>query len=126
MGPWDQRPIFKTNVTRFTSLRTVPASVPLATLRKLVKYFKMPQDEHKLDPSYEFTNSSDYEQPKLKKPQAKAANVAIMKDLQKLESVGLVVPVNEEHMYFAAMNSKSCRLTALGFHYWRLVKEKRI
>ncbi|MGF1573365.1 MAG: caspase family protein, partial [Sumerlaeia bacterium] len=46
--------------------------------------------------------------------QAKEKNVAIFKDLQKMEGVGLVVPVSEEHMYYAAMNSKSCRLTALG------------
>jgi hypothetical protein len=107
-------------------LRTVPAPVSLGTLRKLIEYFKAPQDEHKLDPSYEFTNSPHCEQPKLKEPRANPANVAIMKDLQNFESVGLVVPVDEKHMYFAAMNSKSCRLTALGFHYWRLVKESRI
>jgi hypothetical protein len=115
LGPWDQRPIFKTNVTRFTSLRTISPPVPLATLRKLTVYFPTPQDAHALDPSYEFTEQK-----------AKLENVAIMKDLQKFVSVGLVLPVDEEHMYFAAMNSKSCRLTALGFQYWRLVKEKRI
>jgi hypothetical protein len=115
LGPWDQRPIFKTNVTRFTSLRTIAPPVPPATLRKLTEYFPAPQDEHKLDPSYEFTDASK-----------NAANVAIFKDLQRFVSVGLVTPVDEEHMYFAAMNSKSCRLTALGFHYWRLVKEKRV
>lgn len=47
-------------------------------------------------------------------------------DLQKLEGVGLVVPVNEEHMYYAAMNSKSCKLTPIGKRYWKLVKEGRI
>jgi hypothetical protein len=115
LGPWDQRPIFKTNVTRFTSLRTISPPVPLATLRKLTDYFPTPQDEHKLDPSCEFSTSA-----------ADPARVAIFKDLQKFFSVGLVVPVGEEYMYFAAMNSKSCRLTALGFQYWRLVKEKRL
>ena len=53
-------------------------------------------------------------------------NVNIFKDLQKLEGVGLVIPVGEEHMYFAAKNSKSCRLTALGYQYWRLANEKKI
>ncbi|MDT8069520.1 MAG: caspase family protein [Terriglobia bacterium] len=115
LGPWDQRPIFKTNVTRFTSLRTITPPVSHATLRKLIEYFPRPQDEHKLDPSYEFTE-----------PTADPKRVAIMKDLQRFVSVGLVVPVNEEHMYFAAMNSKSCRLTAVGFQYWRLVKEKHL
>jgi hypothetical protein len=115
LGPWEQRPIFKTNVTRFTSLRRVTPRVPHEKLRKLTEYFPAPQDEHKLDPSYEDTD-----------PSAVAANVAIMKDLQKFVSVGLVMPVGEEHMYFAAMNSKSCRLTALGYQYWRMVKDKLV
>ena len=126
LGAWDQRPIFKTNVTRFTSLRTVPPPVPHTTLRKLVDHFPMPQDDHPLDPSYEFTNDPNLPPPGFRQPIADPVKVAIMKDLQKFVSVGLVTPVDEEHMYFAALNSKSCRLTALGFHYWRLVKEKKI
>ena len=46
--------------------------------------------------------------------------------LQKLVKLNLVVPVDEDHMYYAAMNSKSCRLTVLGEHYWRLIDRKRI
>ncbi len=49
LGAWDQRPIFKTNVTRFTSLREVQPQVPLQTLRKIVSYFPSPQDEHALE-----------------------------------------------------------------------------
>jgi hypothetical protein len=100
--------------------------VPPATLRKLIDYFPSPQDEHKLDSSYEFTNDPKQQQPKIQEPVADPVKVAIFKDLQKFASVGLVVPVGTDHMYFAAMNSKSCRLTALGFQYWRLVKEKRV
>jgi hypothetical protein len=81
----------------------------------LIEYFPTPQDEHRLNPSYEFTE-----------PIADPKKAAIMKDLQKFVSVGLVVPVGEEHMYFAAMNSKSCKLTAVGFQYWRLVKDKHL
>lgn len=115
LGPWGQRPIFKTNVTRFTSLRQITPPVAAETLRKICTYFPYPQDEYALDPSYEFTE-----------PSADPAHVLIFKDLQKFEGIHLVIPVGEEHMYFAAINSKSCRLTALGYHYWRLVNEKRI
>ncbi len=115
LGPWGQRPVFKTNVTRFTSLRTTPAPVRLSVLHNLIEYFPNQQDEHKMDPAYEDTAPSH--DPK---------KAAIMKELQKLVAVGLVKPVGEEHMYFAAMNSKSCRLTPLGFHYWRLAKAKLI
>jgi hypothetical protein len=115
LGAWDQRPIFKTNVTRFTSLRMITPRVPITVLRKLCMYFKAPQDSFQLDPGYEDTSTSPDQ-----------AKVPVFKDLQKLFSVGLVVPVDEEFMYFAAMNSRSCRLTALGYHYWRLVNEKRV
>ncbi len=116
LGAWEQRPVFKTNVTNFTALRVVSAKVPIANLRKLTTYFPNPTDVYQLDPSYEFTNTGV----------AIDANVAIFKDLQKFQSVNLVVPVDAEFMYFAAQNSKSCKLTALGAHYWRLVKNKRI
>lgn len=125
LGAWEQRPVFKTNVTRFTSLRTVTPQVPLDTLRKITEYFPTPQDEFKLDPSYEDTNMKDVKHV-IVEPYAKPENVAVLKNLQKLQSVGLVVPVNSEYMYFAAMESKSCRLTSLGYHYWRLVRDKRI
>lgn len=125
LGPWDQRPVFKTNITRFTSLRTVSPQVSPSILRKLNQYFTSPEEHYKLDPSYEFTNDPAIEHDFVE-PYANEKNVSVFKDLQKLASVGLVVPVDEQHMYFAAMNSKSCRLTALGYHYWRLVKDKRI
>jgi uncharacterized caspase-like protein len=125
LGPWDQRPVFKTNITRFTSLRTVTAQVSPDIFRNLNKYFTAPEDHFQLDPSFEFTNDPKIEH-EFVEPYADAKNVSVFKDLQKLTSVGLIVPVDEQHMYFAAMNSKSCKLTALGFHYWRLVKDKRI
>jgi hypothetical protein len=115
LGAWDQRPVFKTNVSRFTHLRRIDPPIPLATLRKIGDYFVSPEEEFKLDPSYEFTSEQPIEE-----------HVKIFKDLQRFQSVGLVVPVDAEYMYFAAMESKSCRLTALGFQYWRLVKEGKL
>lgn len=115
LGAWDQRPIFKTNVTSFATLRKLAPKVPLETLRKITQYFTTPDAEHKLDPSYEDTEAS-----------ADPVKVKIFKDLQRYQSVGLVVPVDAEFMYFAAIGSKSCRLTALGYQYWRLVNEKKL
>jgi hypothetical protein len=125
LGPWDQRPVFKTNISRFTSLRTIESLVPISVLRKLTEFFPAPEQNFNLDPSFEDTNTLEVEH-KVVKPYANPENVKKFKILQKLESVGLIVPDNEDHMYFAAMNSKSCKLTALGYHYWRLVKDKRI
>jgi len=115
LGPWSQRPVFKTNVFEFVTLRSINPPIPLETLRKIITYFKSPEENFPLDPTFEFTENNHDK-----------AKVSIFKDLQKFESVGLVVPVGEEHMYFAAMNSKSCKLTELGCHYWNLVKNKKI
>ena len=125
LGAHEQRPVFKTNVTEFVELRSVMPQVPLSTLRKLTEYFHSPSDSFQLDPSFEDTNSNDVEH-EIIEPYANPENVATFKNLQKLEGVGLIVPVGEEHMYFAAMRSKTCELTSLGHHYWRLVRESRI
>lgn len=124
LGAWQQRPVFKTNISHFISIRDIEPRVPKNILRQLSRYFPNPSDEFKLDPSFEFTNDPYY-QHEVVEPYAKAENIAMLKELQLFESVGLVEPVDEEHMYFAAMNSKSCKLTALGLHYWRLAKDTR-
>lgn len=125
LGPWGQRPVFKTNVTSFTSLREVTPQVNLDIIRKLCCYFDTPDAHFRLDPSFEITNSLA-DKHEVIEPYAKPENVKIFKELQKLEGVGLVTPVGEEHMYFAAMKSKACALTAVGKQYWNLVKHNRI
>ena len=125
LGPWEQRPVFKTNVTRFTPLRTVVPQVDISVIRRIVDYFADENDEMQIDPSFEPTNSPNVKH-NVVYPYADDRNTAIFSDLQKLEGIGLVVPVGEEHMYFAAMRSKSCALTSIGKQYWRLVKRKLI
>lgn len=59
LGAWEQRPLFKTNITGFLPVRSVEAKVSKKVLRKLHKYFSEPNSEFKLDPSFEFTNTPD-------------------------------------------------------------------
>lgn len=126
LGAWDeQRPIFKTNISQFVSIRNVCPRILRSELQFLVDCFPSEDSEFKLNPSFEFTNSPNYTV-ELKKPYADDNNVKIFKHLQRLESVDLIEPIGEEHMYFAAMNSKSCRLTPLGKYYWLLIKNNRI
>lgn len=120
LGPWVQRPVFKTNVTRFTSLRKVNPQVSLSVIRKIKEYFVDENTELQLDPSFEPTNSPT-EIHEVITPYANKKNVDVFNDLQKLEGIGLVIPVGEEHMYYAAMKSKTCVLTSIGKQYWRLV-----
>jgi len=123
LGPWAQRPVFKTNVNSFSPIKKVKPLVNEEVIRRLIEYFDDPTFEVQLNPSYEPTNALHIKH-KVVKPYAIEDHVNIFSDLQQLEGVGLVVPVGEKHMYYAAMNSKSCKLTPCGQHYWRLVKEK--
>ncbi|MEZ5359649.1 MAG: caspase family protein [Candidatus Zixiibacteriota bacterium] len=115
LGPWEQRPVFKTNVSQFVSVRNVSPPIDISVLRELCTHFNEPYVEYQLDPSYEDTEA-DFN----------PDNVQIFKKLQKMERVGLVIPVGEEHMYYAAINSKTCKLTAMGVQYWKLVNSGNI
>lgn len=123
LGAWDQSPVFKTNVKQFTSLRMVIPQVKPSIIRKLCDYFEDEDSVLPLDPSYEPTNTPDYPYETVK-PYAKPDKTAAFKDLQQLEGIGVVIPVDERHMYYAAMRSKACKLTPLGKQYWRLVKKE--
>lgn len=125
LGFWEQRPMFKASVSEFLSLRSVKPKIDITTFAKLVEYFTSDTSEYNLDPSYEFTNDPD-KVPKLVKPYAIDKHIKIFKDLQLFESVGIVEPIGEKHMYFAAMNNKSCKLTRLGQFYWKLAKDGKI
>lgn len=112
---WEQRPVFKANIDKLHILRKVEPSVSLSNLRKLPDYFPEKDHLYQLDPSFEFTEDT-----------ADDNNVAIFQLFQKLRAARLLEPVDEEHLYFAAMNSKQCRLTGLGQHYWLLAKQELI
>lgn len=119
MGWQGQRPIFKTNITSFVSLRDVTPKVGVNILKRGLHLFKNVDEMFQLDPSFEDTNDPKIEH-KYVEPYANEENVANFKILQKLQSIGFVEPVDEEFMYFAAMNSKKCRLTEIGKYYWKL------
>jgi hypothetical protein len=122
LGPWDQRPVFKTNVKRFVSLRKVQPPISLPDLQRISELFPTPGYQFYLDPTFEPERAVG----DASLPQPIPENVAKFAILQKYNRINLVVPVDAPHMWHAAVNSKSCKLTVLGEHYRRLVSEKRI
>lgn len=119
LGASKQRPVFRTNVQEFTSLRYVTPPIEKRDLRQLPKLFLAPDMLFPLDPSYEPDLNG-------RPPNAKAPdpeNVRKYQILQRCNRVNLVVPVDAPHMWHAAMNSTGCRLTALGKQYRRLAKD---
>ncbi|MEL7595814.1 caspase domain-containing protein [Aeromonas veronii] len=122
LGAWDQRPIFKTNVKQFVSLRKSAPAISIEDLRKIATLFPTPGYSFPLDPTFE---------PEMKgrdewMPEPIEENTRIFSLLQKYNRLNLVVPDGATHMWNAAMESKACRLTALGEHYRRLVERNRI
>lgn len=120
LGPWAQRPVFKTNVQRFVSLRKVQSPLEQAELRRISEFFTAPGHEFQLDPTYEPERGELRESAPKGTPEPNPENNAVFAILQKYNRVGLVVPVDAPHMYHAAMESKAAKLTALGEHYRRL------
>jgi hypothetical protein len=120
LGPWAQRPVFKTNVKTFVSLRKAVPPISLLHLQTLSKLFPNPGYVFSLDPSYEPERPSDIEITE-DTPSPDPAKTEIFKVLQEYVKVNLVRPVGATHMYHAAMQSKACELTVLGEHYRRLV-----
>lgn len=122
LGPWEQRPVFKTNVKSFVSLRRVQPPITLPELQRITEFFPEPGFQYPLDPSYE-------PEEKGRSPgmvPANAENTRTFAVLQKYNRVNLLVPVDVTNMWNAAMESKSCRLTVLGEHYRRLRAGGRI
>lgn len=120
LGPWAQRPVFKTNVKRFVSLRDADPPIARVELQQLTVLFDQPTSRLALDPSYEPLRAGN-EDPSVPKPDPlKNADFAV---LQNLVKVNLVRPVDAPHMWHAAMQSTGCELTVLGQHYWKLVDQ---
>lgn len=123
LGGWDtQRPVFKTNVKNFVSLREVAPPIALDDLRAITTFFPNAGFEFQLDPSYEpeMTGRPDGA------VAPDAEHTRIFGILQQYNRLNLLVPIDAPHMWHAAIESRSCRLTALGEHYRRLVEKDRL
>jgi hypothetical protein len=114
-GATDQRPMFKANLSKLAPLRKCTPAIAIETLYKLPNYFSEPDREYALDPSYEPTAIPH-----------STENELIFSQLQKYRAARLLEPVGEEHLFWAAINSKACKLTPLGKYYWTLAKDKRL
>lgn len=124
LGPWEQRPIYKANVQTFVTLRQVNPKIPLEIIRRLPDYFPDATSTFSLDPSFE--PDRENVPAEFKTIPVNVDNVRIFKELQLCNRHGLVMPINAEHMYYAAIGSTGCKLTALGAHYRKLAEMKRI
>lgn len=126
LGPWAQRPVFKTNIKRFVSLRKVRPPLELAELRRISEFFPASGFQFQLDPTYEPERHESWAKNPQDVPAPDPEHNAIFKILQKYNSVGLAKPEGAPHMWHAAMESKTVSLTALGEHYRQLAAKDLI
>ncbi len=115
LGHWDQSPHFMGSLSKMTTLRRAAATVSDDELRNLRAWFDSVDCEFALDPSFEPSAEPRSEE-----------NERTFAVLQKFRNARLIVPVGEEHLYDAAMNSKACALTPTGKFYWQAVSAGRI
>jgi len=121
LGDWDQRPLYKSHVDTFLVLKEMPPKVALDTLRKLPVFFEAVAAEYPLTPDHEHTNPDG-----TVRVDGDVNLRSEFRELQNCNRAGLVEPVGEQDMYWAAINSTGCRLTALGAHYHRLARHNLI
>lgn len=115
LSSWEQRPVFKSHISKMISLRNCPPKIPLEALRKLPVYFEKRDQELQLSPLYE----SSIEPRNLFFEE-------IMEHLRAFHTNGLLTPIGTPFMYEVAKESKHCKLTAIGKFYWDLVDKNQL
>lgn len=112
LGPWDQRPIYKSNASQLSTLRYYTPEVGDDELRRLPQFFPKPDHQFFLDPSYEVTRIGE----------ALPEHVHIFKLFKHYQVARLLRPIFDEDLYFTALHSNPVELTPLGQFYWLLAK----
>jgi caspase domain-containing protein len=114
LGAFDQRPLYKSYAVRLSPVRRSKPEVEDQLLRELVHFFPTPDFRYRLDPSYEKTS-----------PMAIPEHVAIF-DKFKIYRNARLLRVEDEDLFFAAMNSTTVELTVQGKAYRGFVEDRRI
>lgn len=115
LGPWEQRPMYKSHAGQLPPVRRCNPAVPDSLLRTLTMAFSAADRPVQLDPSFERTHVS-----------AKPENIALFEIFKKLRDARLLLTETGDDLYYVALNSGRVRLTPLGQYYWQLASQRRI
>ncbi|MBT4761038.1 MAG: caspase family protein [Bdellovibrionaceae bacterium] len=115
-GAWDQRPLFKSYISRSTTLRNTSPRVKKEDLRSLCDIFPTIDHEFYMDKTYEETEKVAIE-----------GNVITFKTLKRLQTGGLIeIPHAKPDLYWVAIEERYCKLSHLGRYYFNLVINNKI
>lgn len=112
LGPWDQRPVYKSNASQLSPLRFCTPAITDEELRRLPQFFPQPDYQYFLNPSYEVT-----------RPDGLPEHIAIFRIFKHYQIAHLLHPIFDEDLYFAALRSHPVELTSTGQFYWQLAKQ---
>jgi hypothetical protein len=115
LGPWDQRPLYKSYADHLPPVRLCKASVPDPLLRELPVLFKDVAMQLRLAPSYERTHSS-----------AETGHVKLFNKLKLLRNAHLLTTQEGKDLFYIALASEWVKLTPLGQFYWTLASQRLI
>lgn len=133
LGPWDQRPIYKSYAASLKPIRKCKPAVSDKLLRELPVLFDNPDSKITLDPSYEFSNVEGATH--FTPPPANEQNVETYNKLKTLRNARLLQTSRDKDLYFVAMENTQDRdpaewdyiqLSPLGQLYWQLAKGDKI
>ena len=117
LGPWDQRPVYKSYARRLEPIRRCVPAVPDAVLSRLPEWFRRSDSSYAMDPSYERSD-----------PSCEESKVAIFDQFKLLRNSHLLkTPLNEEtgkekDLYYVALDSDVVSLTPQGRLFWKRAK----
>lgn len=112
LGPWDQRPIYKSNARQLSPVRYCSPDIDDDELRRLPVLFPQPNHQFHLAPTYEVT-----------RPEAAPEHIALFNLFKRYQLARLLRPSIDRDLYFAAIRSNPVELTPLGRFYWQLASD---
>lgn len=115
LSAWQQRPVFKSHVSRMAPIRYCAPKVPKKILRKLPQFFPEKNSSFPLSEKHEETSA-----------RAVPEHIEQFKELGKLERAGIVACQSGKTMYFESQNNGACKLTPYGKFVWNMAKNGRI
>ena len=121
LGPWDQRPLLISHVSRIRPLRNAKSRLTSVMIRKICEYFPEEKFKYELKDFYIEEKQGD-KKVKKKNPDKKSD----FKTLNKFFHAGLIKPIKSKTLKGAARNSKYCKLSSTGKAYWRMVTKDKI
>jgi hypothetical protein len=118
-GAWEQRPVFKSHVTRSSPLRTCKPWIEPRLLRELPMYFPAADARYTMSPAHEGVRPI----PPGAEPTPEQAAFDYFKELR---NAGLLTTDENKDLYFVALASEDVYLTPLGRYFWTLAHEGKL